>query len=1201
MAQTWTPEQQKVIDTRDRDILVSAAAGSGKTAVLVERIIKRITDSSAPVDIDRLLVVTFTKAAASEMRERISAAIDRKREEFPEDVNLLRQSSLIHNAMITTIDSFCLFVVRNHFEEIHLDPNFRIADEGEISLLKTDVLREVFEQEYAKDKAENAAFFALVDTYSGKRSDGAVKDMVLKLYDLSASSPWPKEWLGGLCGTYEAGSVEGLLQSPIFEEIAGHTGQVLRDLGERERALYALASEPDGPAKYADTIRADIELLEEVAGGDDFLSLYERFRAVEFSRLPAIRGFDGDSAKKDAVADGRKAVKAEVDKLKSGYFSKSPEELLEQMQRVRPYVRELVRLALLFTDAMDAAKRKKRMMDFADMEHFALQILVDEQTKEPRPTAEEFRRHFDEIMTDEYQDSNQVQEAILAAISGGAKGIHNRFMVGDVKQSIYRFRMARPELFMEKYEAYSEDGDDHVRIDLHRNFRSRREVLDFTNDIFYKLMQADLGAVTYDDEAALYCGAAYEEGEDFAAEVLLLDEADALLADMGEDLDKKQLEARVVASRIQSLMSTMHVRDKESGALRPLKYSDIVILFRSLKGWGTTFAEVLGGLGIPAHVESSTGYFSAIEVQTVLNMLRILDNPYQDIPMAAVLKSPMVGLDDEELAEIRVRHTGLPFAAAAFEEMKAAEEGALAVFYRTYAKLRREKSELPIHELILHILDETGYRDYVTLLPAGERRSANLTMLVEKAIAYEKTSYKGLFHFVRYIDQLVKYDIDFGEADVTSENADVVHIMTIHKSKGLEFPVVFVSGLSKRFNLMDTRDKLVVHADLGIGLAEILQKPKRRLPSLIRTEIAEYMKREALGEELRVLYVALTRAKEKLILTGTVKDKAATLAKYTGNVLEKKPVSYLQRVNAAGYLDWIIPAVLSYPDKYELTFVNPEELVLESVCGMAQERLVYSEVLENIRRVPEEAVESLTGKFSYEYPYKSDADRKIKYSVSELKHMSMAQKYDEEMADAERPAFLLREKEHIVPEFAVRVSTGTYGVSRGALRGTAVHRVMECLDFAKICGLDRTDDAQITAFVEGELERMKKAGDLPDEMRALVIPAQIEDFVKSDVALRMAEAAAVGALFKEKPFVMEYQGVLVQGIIDVFWTEGEQLVLLDYKTDRVEAAEELVLRYKTQLDLYADALKRIFSNETKQMDVKECLIYSFTLHREIVV
>ena len=1212
MGHTWTPEQKQVIQTRGKNILVSAAAGSGKTAVLVERIIEKITDSEHPMDIDRLLVVTFTKAAAAEMRERVSAAIEKKRQEQPENLNLIRQASLIHNAMITTIDSFCLFVVRNHFGEINLDPNFRIADEGEIRLLKEDVLQAVFEAEYAKPKEENADFFDLVDTYSGKRNDRSVKDMVAKLYDLSASSPWQRQWLLGLTKNYEAETMEELFATPIFSEIATHCRQVLESLYERAQRLYDIALQPDGPQKYEAMLKSDMGLLEAAKGQADYQGLYEVFANAEFTRAQVIRSFDGDTKKKEAVADGRKAIKEEFDKLKSNYFSKPVADILTQTKQIRPYVLELVRLAIAFMDAMDAKKRSMRIMDFSDIEHFALQILVDEKTKQSRPTAEEFRRHFDEIMIDEYQDSNQVQEAILSAISGNEDGVYNMFMVGDVKQSIYRFRLACPELFMEKYKTYEPENEAHKRIELHKNFRSRSEVLDFSNDIFYKIMQEDLGEVIYDEAAALYCGADFQKESGFAPEVLLLDESDPMFAEQtgetgAEDADKKQLEARMIGSRIKKLMEETQITDKETGLPRAMRFSDIVILFRSLKDWGNVFADVLSSMGIPAHVESATGYFSTIEVQTVLNMLRILDNPLQDIPMAAVLKSPMAGLSDEELAEIAAGHKELPFAAAALEEMKQAEEGSLYDFYRTYTALRRKTGELPIHELIVQILSDTGYLDYASLLPAGEKRAANLKMLVEKAIAYEQTSYKGLFHFIRYINLLEKYEIDFGEADVTGENADVVHIMTIHKSKGLEFPVVFVSGLAKRFNMSDSKDKMVVHADLGLGLVEMRQKPKRRIQSLLRTEIAEYLKREALGEELRVLYVALTRAKEKLILTGTVKHEEDVYTKYTGNVLPKVPLAYLDRVKAVCYLDWILPALLSYPDKYAVTFCNPGEMVWESVEDMGQKNLDYETLMQQIRQAPDARVAALRDAFSYEYPYAADADRKIKYSVSELKHISMVQKYDEEASEAERPDFLLEEKEPYIPDFAKKKDDSAepeervYGVSRGALRGTAVHRVMECLDFAGILAVDTADDVAVKAFVKNELERMKKTDELPDEMRRLVNPALIEGFVKSSVALRMARADKDGVLFREKPFVMQHLGVLVQGIVDVFWMEDGDIVLLDYKTDRVSEASELVLRYQTQLALYADALTRIFSDEKQQTKAKESLIYAFALQEVVKV
>lgn len=1196
----WTKEQQKVINLRNRDILVSAAAGSGKTAVLVERIIKRITQGENPLDIDNLLVVTFTKAAAAEMRERIGGAIEELCEKFPEDSHLRRQSALIHNAMITTIDSFCLFVVRNHFEEINLDPDFRIADEGEIKLLEQDVRKQVFEQNYQKKRE---GFLRLIDTYAGKRNDQAVHDMVGKLYRMALSSPWPREWIRDLAQPYQVSSVEELTNSPMILDIVENVRLLFVDMRSQLEHLLELSLASDGPQAYAGTLKKDIELLTSAEQLKDYVEMRSFFSTFRLGNLSPIRKFEGDAVKKDAVQTGRNAIKKELEGLKKKYFIGDLQMLLEQIKRLRPLAEELVRLTLEYEEAMGNAKRRKRIVDFSDIEHFALQILVDPETKKSKRTADEFRRHFAEIMIDEYQDSNQVQEEILRAISRTEEGTHNMFMVGDVKQSIYRFRLARPELFMEKYASFTLEDSLQQRIDLHQNFRSRPEVIDFCNDIFYKIMSPDLGRVAYDTDAALYCGAHYPDNPGMDAELLLLDEADELLLE--ERQNKKQLEAHLVANRIRILMQKTKVTDKESGKLRALRYSDIVILFRSLKDWGTEFVQVLGDHGIPAHVESSTGYFSALEVQTVLSMLRILDNPYQDIPMASVLKSPIVGLDEEELAQIRVSEPSLPFAAAAFKQMQEATEGVLYEFYQIYTSLRA-KRELPVHELIQSILDETGYGNYAAALPAGERRAANLEMLIEKAIDYEKTSYRGLFHFVRYIDQLQTYEIDFGEADITSENADVVRIMTIHKSKGLEFPVVFVSGLSKRFNQMDTSEKLVVHPDLGMGICEISGKPKVKKNCIFRSEIADRLRRENLGEELRVLYVALTRAKEKLILTGIIKDEKKTISGYTGNVLPQKPISYRERVSAASYLDWIMPAMLSYPDKYHIETVNPAEMVWETIAGEGQKRIDYNALIAAVDGADESLVQQYDQLFSYQYPYQNEIWRKSKYSVSELKHDSMLLQYDQSEGGAQIPDFLTGEREHYIPDFAQDIFRKTEvehfredGVSPGALRGTAVHRVMECLDFAAMASVDFKDEEAVRTFVKQELDRMLATGELTGEAYELVIPSMIEGFVVSDVASRMAQAALKGELYREKPFVMQHENVLVQGIIDVFWLEGDSIVLLDYKTDRVKNAGELVLRYQTQLDLYADALERVFSTETKKWTAREKLIYSFRL-QEVV-
>lgn len=1223
MATKWTQEQQRVITTRNHNMLVSAAAGSGKTAVLVERIIKRITDRKDPVDIDRLLVVTFTKAAAAEMRERIAAAIDKIREEFPEDERLEQQQTLIHNAQITTIDSFCLFVVRNHFEEISLDPNFRIADTGELRLLEQDVLAEVFESHYGAEN--NEEFLHLVDAYSKSRSDGAVKEMVSQIYQLSRSQPWPREWIRSLADAYEVSSVEQLEQTQMIREIVDIAKARLMESRETLETLKTMALTEDGLQKYAESLEQDLELLKEVDAIANYSQMRRFLSGFKMKAIAQIRNFEGDGWKKEYIKNTRGDVKKSIDKVRKDYFEADLETIQSQMLRIRPTVHQLVEVSLDYLQAMEENKRQKRMVDFGDIEHFALKILVDEKTKELRPAAEEFRRHFEEIMLDEYQDSNQVQESIMQAISRG----NNMFMVGDVKQSIYRFRLARPELFMEKYAAFSPDGKVDMRIDLHKNFRSRAEVLDFTNDIFYKIMQKDLGNVAYDDEAALYCGAAFPDAQDMQAEVLLYD-LDSAQRDGEENPDEgtgaegtgkqgvvqpeedpqkqeensRRLEARMIAHRILRLMKDGRITDKETGELREVHFRDIVILMRTVKGWDSDFTEILESYGIPVHVESSTGYFSAVEVQTVLAFLKILDNPYQDIPMAAVLKSPIVGLREEDLAEIRINHRDLPFAAAAVAQMEEEREGSLFEFYQMYQSIRSSVRDTPIHELILRILRESGYGNYAAAMPAGSRRAANLDMLVEKAIAYEKTSYKGLFHFVRYIEQLRKYDVDFGEADVTGENADVVHLMTIHKSKGLEFPIVFVSGISKPFNQMDARQGMVLHADLGLGIWEMTTAPRVKIPTLTRCAIADRIVRENLGEELRVLYVALTRAREKLILTGTVGDWGKALQKYKGNAKEKKPVPFTAREKAGSYLDWLMPAMLSYPGKYDIQLAGAKELVLAEAQSKAQEQIAYQDLVARIHKADDSAFEEFTKHLSFEYPYQADADRKSKYSVSELKHDSMLQKYDAAKLEAEIPDFLREEKEPFVPAFAQNIqedqsASASPGVSRGALRGTAVHRVMECLDFAAIADLDRGDAKAVHAFVKGQLDNMLSSGEITEEMHQLVLPSMIEAFVLDGVALRMAQAQLRGELFREKPFVMDYQGVLVQGIIDVFWIEDDRLIVLDYKTDRVETGEELVSRYKTQLELYADALTRVFSGKEKKMRAEESLIYSFRL-KEVI-
>lgn len=1264
MGVSWTTEQQQVIDLRNRNILVSAAAGSGKTAVLVERIVKIITDKNHPVDIDHLLIVTFTNAAAAEMRERIGNAIEKALDEQPGNEHLLRQLTLIHNAQITTIDSFCLYVVRNHFHEIDLEPNFRIGDEGELKLLREDVLGRVLEQNYEEP---SEAFSDFVEGYASGRTDAALNEMILQLYEFSRSYPWPEKWLDSFVGAYRIETREELDRAEWLAPLTENICFVLKDCEQLLRQALAVTQQDDGPDMYEKAVRSDLEKYESLSKLTSFCELSGALSDIKYDRLASSRGFEGDPDKLELVKSLREQAKDVVKKLCRQYFFCSPEMMIGQLERTEPMLEEVVRLTKQFADEFAAAKRRKNLVDFHDVEHFALQILVDEETEKAKKTAEEFRDTFEEIMIDEYQDSNEVQETLLRSISREERGENNIFMVGDVKQSIYRFRLARPELFMKKYDSYSLEESTTQRIDLHKNFRSREEVLTCTNDIFYKIMARSLGNVEYDAEAALYPGASYPVSADFIPEILLADSNDELLEDT-ELTDKKTLEAKIVAEEIKHLMKTQPVTDKAAGTLRAAHYSDIVILLRSLSGWADSLVEVLNENGIPAHTVSSTGYFSTVEVQTVLSMLRLLDNPRQDIPMAAVLRSPMAGLTDEELAVLRLEDGSVPFHEAVLElaEGLYEEDGQkeisdseadrkqgrnadektenhieitahrkLLKFYKKYKQLRQLVPDTPIHELIEIILRETGYGHYVAAMPAGNRRTANLNMLLEKAAAYEKTSYKGLFHFVRYIDELQKYDVDFGEADMVGENEDVVRIMSIHKSKGLEFPIVIVSGMGKNFNKQDTRSKMVLHPELGIGLDYMDGKKRIKSPTIAKKAIAKQIDLENLGEELRVLYVALTRAKEKLILTGTLKDAPEKLeffrqqAALYAHSSDTTAIPYLTRESAAGYLDWILPAVLSYGDKYPVRIVEAAELVLDEVENQLEQNENLTERIVEIEAADTQLVGQLKQRFSQRYPYQTDILRKNKYSVSELKHRAMREKFEAEQEET-IPAFLEEPVTPTIPLFIQREeSVEQETANRGALRGTAVHRVMECYDFAS------------EKSVQEQMEAMEKEEKITADMRTLVKEQTVADFVSSETGKRMALAQRGGALYREKPFVMGFTeeelenygfGVgsntdsceniyektdseqekeeqkkvrheedltLIQGIIDVFWIEKDGIVLLDYKTDRVQQAKELIDRYETQLKLYADALERVFA--ARKLKVKEILIYSFSLEQLITL
>lgn len=1229
MAVKWTQEQQRVIDTRDCDILVSAAAGSGKTAVLVARILSIITDKEKPVDIDRLLVVTFTNAAAGEMRERIREALERRAEEEPDNIHLQRQLVLVHNAKITTIHSFCLNVLRNHFQIAGIDPAFRIADTGEITLLEQETVHETVAEAY-----ENAgeSFHEFVEGFATGKSDQIIENTVLSIYHYALGQPWPKEWLESCCRMYprldfkseDVGLDDTYLNSEIIggcenesvqKEVPDEFGEnsdqwiayieqdtekILADADAQIRRAIGICEEPDGPYPYLKALQDDLRILEKLRSASTYEEYAQAFECMpSYTMLGRKKDESIAEEKKLLVQDLRAGVKDAIASLHQQYYFDKMEVLRKEYAKSGEYIRELVKLTEAFMERLAARKAEKNILDFGDLEHFALRTLVKQQDGKTAPTAaaEEYAEMFEEIMIDEYQDSNLVQELILKSVSGRRRGEHNLFMVGDVKQSIYRFRLARPELFMEKYRTYKNEADStSCRIDLHKNFRSREQVLGSVNYLFRQIMTEGLGGIEYDSDAALYPGAVFEkrpQGEAFLeTEFLLLD---------AQTQTKQETEARLIGRRIREIVGKEEVLDKETGAYRPAKYGDIVILLRTVSGWAETFGEILGDMGIPCFTGSQKGYFSAAEVRTVLAYLQILDNPVQDIPLASVLRSAIGGLTDEELAVIRSSFKERHFydCVQAYRVYGDNKElcGKLDRFFEVFDRLRTKCAHTPVHLLIWEMLEVTGYGAYAQALPAGSQRKANLDMLIEKAISYESTSYRGLYHFVRYIENLKKYEVDYGEANTGTEADNTVRIMSIHKSKGLEFPIVFVSGLGKQFNESDVRSKVVMHPEFGLACDCVDTKLRTRQPSILKKTIQKKTAAENLGEELRVLYVALTRAKEKLILTGCVSDAQSKLNRWqTVSLYEGEALTYSDLTSASTYLDWIVPAllhkmkngVLPEESHFSMQLLCEEEEAVQETWQRSDEAIRLAQLM-NLpvqECFDEETRVYLDSVFEAVYPYEADAQIVGKLSVSELKKLSYVPE-EEDVQEMYRPETVIP----LLPEFREKKQT-----LHGAKRGTAYHTFMENLDYSK------KDELEI------QLEELISCGKMSEEEGKTLCLNDIRTFLETESGKRMERAALSGCLRRERPFVLgipadhireewnPQETVLVQGIIDAYFIEDGQITVLDYKTDRVMSSEELVMRYRAQLDYYALALERLTG-----CHIKDKIIYSFHLGEDIIL
>ncbi len=1202
MAVKWTKQQQEVIDVKNREVLVSAAAGSGKTAVLVEHIIQKVINKKDPIDIDELLVVTFTNAAAAEMRERIRKAIEKKAEECFDDAHIQKQLTYIHQAKITTIHSFCLDLIKEHFDQIELDPSFRIGDEGELKLLKADLVKEMLEDFYEQNQSD---FITFVESYTTK-NDTNLEEMILKIYEYSRSYPDVNAWMQKCLKNYE--SAEPMDSLEWMQYLYMLIQKYSDELEFYYRDIISQKDRYPGAAGYMAAIENDYFMLCELKKA----KTYEEKRKI----LKAYTPVSLKKCKNDVPDEYVKYMKTIRDygktflnELKDKYFSQAQEELLWDLKITKARFETLMQLVAEFSKRYQNEKKDKNILDFNDLEHYALQILVKEDDKGnfmPTDVAKELSEQFKEIMIDEYQDSNLVQETILRSISKESKGTPNIFMVGDVKQSIYKFRLARPELFMDKYQRYETLPSDskYIKIMLDRNFRSRSCVLESINEIFYKIMRKDLGNIEYDKANALYPGADYPvppQNQNQKTEFIIYNQKEDKNEDVDASDDQKdyratELEAYLTAQKIKELTNSengFQVWDKEQNCYRTAKYQDIVILFRSLKGTGDIFTEVLMCEGIPAYCETSVGYFNSIEITWLLNFLSIIDNPLQDIEFVSVLRSPFVNISNTELAMIKSQTGEQEYWMDRISEYIERNEDELQIKLKSFSEiLKKYRFMVPytsIYDIISKIVDETNYYNYVLAMPAGKKRAGNIDILKQKAIEYEGTSYVGLFNFIRYIEKLKKYDVDFGEAKTVGENDNTIRIMSIHKSKGLEFPIVIMPALEKRFNQMDKNGESVFEPDLGIGLE--MRDPKSRIKNetLLQKVIRKKITIEDLGEQLRILYVAMTRAKEKLIMIGAVSDAEKKVQEWSiSRQMKNQELPFFLLSSVNNFLDWIGYVCVGLDCK-ETTFrmVSKKDFVITEQKNTVQKEQLKQNLLHpDVEDMFDDKInQKIIQALEYSYPYYTDIG--AAYSVSDIK---------KEHLEEEMPLVLQEDKKlDIVPEFIEKKEK----ILTGAELGTIYHRIFEMYDLKNGIGTSYEQQKQL-------LEQMVLQKKISKEMMDAVSIKKLEAFGNSSLAKRMEAAEEKELLFREKQFLIgisakelnekypEEETVLVQGVIDVYFEENGDIILADYKTDKVLNLDELVKRYQIQLEYYKEALERMTNKK-----VKEKIIYSTYLEDEI--
>ena len=1188
-----TKAQQLAIDIRDANVLVSAAAGSGKTSVLVTRVVERIIAPKDPVDVDRLLIMTFTNAAAEEMRTRIRDAIDsrinemRRSPDRDEDMlaNLEKQSLLVHNAMITTIHGFCKSVITDHYEDVSLDPTFRVADENECKLIRRDALYECLEKAYEK---ADPAFLAAARCFSVAKNDSGLADLIIPIYNFVIADPDPEGFMNECRKLYDYASFEIFSASDLvrrFEEFVISETDKMR--AEADEALEIIADHEEiTPYKAAIEGYKDVfdALDTRLSGAKDakYDVLREVLRAASVPAFGSIRakGLDDETiAAKNRVRDIRDDIKSGISKL-VGMMPFDLKTSYNNVTAAKPVLAAVIDTVSEFSRIYDAKKRDKNVIDFNDMEHMAVKILRDPDI------AASYRQQYVEIYVDEYQDSNMTQEVLVSLICRKDPG--NVFQVGDVKQSIYRFRQARPDLFLSKYDTYGDDDPVNRRILLKDNFRSRTEVVDAVNEVFSVIMRRDLGGIEYDDDAKLcasatcYDDCTHEKGN-YKTE---------LIVGTRDELSAEEFEANYIAGRIREMIDEgFMIFDKKKEIMRPISYRDFTILVRSIKSFEPVFRRIFAATHIPLAVSGREGYFDTVEVQTALSFLAAVDNPLNDIPLTALMRSQAGGFSDKDLAELTAGTIEEVSRSCMYDRVrKMADNNDKCKAFLDMIKTYREKANYtPVHTLLSEFIDRE-YIDHVRCMNNADQRIANLSMLLAKAEDYGKTSFKGLYQFNRYMEQIRKYEIDDGEASILSESDDVVRIMTMHSSKGLEFPVCFVAGMEKRRNNRDESGKIIWNTKNGFGL-DFTDLDRRITGTTLPKEmIREANRRESIAEEMRILYVAMTRAREKLIMVGCGKEGLLE----EGSKTPENCSSYLDMVLSAKGYDGFEHIGSVYISEKELVKTRlDKELRTESVRQELAEAATGAQSNKNTSEKTPECLKPA----AIPYPHDIHPDLKAKLSVSELKHRAIEEKLanGEVLSDRGEELFRETEPEKYIPKFMRAEGETKTG---GTFYGTAFHRIMELWEYPKDMN---NNTCNITCdMVVDFADRMHQSHHMDAEMVAAIKCDDVAFFLNSQLGRKMASANAAGSLYREQPFVIGVpdrgETVLVQGIIDAYFIEDDGITIVDYKTDHVSSEDILINRYRAQLEYYGKALSQITGQR-----IKALTIYSTHLRKEIVI